>query len=81
MHFGLFGLSKMRMFGVTEAYLSGQGELWRILMTLPVDFFLEIFWIVCGYFSVWVVMLLLASLGLRRFLERIFGPVFRKEMF
>ena len=81
LHLGLFGLSEIRVFGVSESYLNNQEDFWRLPITLLVDFFLEFFWILCGYFTVWVVMALLAAVGLRKYLEKIFGPAFRKEMF
>lgn len=81
MHVGVFGLSEMRVFSFSQGYVDGLVDIWRLPITLLIDFVAEFFWILCGYFTVWVVMVLLAYLGLRRFLERIFGPVFRKEMF
>jgi hypothetical protein len=81
MHVGLFGLSEMRVFSLSEGYVDGKVDIWRLPITLLVDFLIEIFWIGCGYFSVWVVMALLAAFGLRKYLEKIFGPAFRKEMF
>ena len=81
MHVGLFGLSEMRVFSFSEDYVNDHVDIWRLPLALLVDLFVEFFWILCGYFTVWVVMALLASLGLRKYLERIFGPAFRKEMF
>jgi hypothetical protein len=81
MHVGLFGLSEMRVFAFSDGYVNGEFDTWTLPLTLLVDFLAEFFWIICGYFTVWVVMALLASLGLRKILEKIFGPSFRKEMF
>jgi hypothetical protein len=81
MHIGLFGLSEMRVFSFSEGYLNGQVDIWRLPITLLFDLVVEFFWILCGFFTGWVVMGLLAAVGLRKYLEKIFGPAFRKEMF
>lgn len=81
MHVGLFGLSEMRVFSFSQAYVDGRVDIWRLPITLLIDFVAEFFWILCGYFTVWIVMVLLAALGLRKYFERIFGPAFRKELF
>jgi hypothetical protein len=81
LHVGLFGLSEARVFSISEGYVNGQVAFWQLPITLLVDLFIEFFLIMCGYFTVWIVMVLLAYLGLRKYLERIFGPAFKKEMF
>ena len=81
MHIGLFGLSEMRIFSLSEGYENRAADIWRLPILLLVDFLIEFFWIICGYFTVWIVLLLIAAIGLRKYLEKIFGPAFKKELF
>ena len=78
---GFYNLAEIKMFQWSEPYTTGQIEAWNLPFTLAADLLTEIVLILIGYFSVFVFMMMLSFIGLRRILEKIFGSPFRADNF
>ena len=78
---GLFNLAEIKMFQSSEPYVSGGLKEWALPFTLMLDLLTEITLIICGFFTVGLVIIALGVFGLRRFFEILFGSPFRKSNF
>lgn len=78
---GFYDIPQIKMFQWSEPYATGQIKEWNLPFTLAADLLTELVLILVGYFSVFVVMMWLSFLGLRRLFEKLFGSPFKKDNF
>lgn len=78
---GFLGLEEIKMFQWSEPYTSGEIETWNLPFTLTADLLTEFVLILVGYFTVFLVMMMLSFFGLRKFFEKLFGSPFKADNF
>ncbi len=78
---GFLNLAEIKMFQWSEPYTTGEIQAWNLPFTLAADLLAELVFIVIGVFTVGVGMLMLSFIGLRRFLEKLFGSPFSADNF
>ena len=78
---GFYNLDEIKMFQFSEPYVTGGIEAWNLPFTLAADLLAEFALILVGYFTVFIVMIMLSFIGLRKIFEKLFGSPFKAENF